>query len=60
MLLKDIEDAARRVTGFEPVSEWVRGKVLLCASLVRFQRIIEDKLEVGRCGSRVSMGHKGE
>ena len=60
LLLKDIEDAAGRVAGFELASEWVRGKMLLCAFFVRFQSIIENWLEVGRCGSGVSLRHKGE
>jgi hypothetical protein len=45
--------------GLEPVCEWVLKKILLCALFVRFQGIIENWLEVGRCGSRVSVRHKG-
>ena len=60
LLLKDIEDAARGLAGFKLVSERVRGKVLLCAFFVHFQGIIENWLEVGRRGSRASVGHKGE
>jgi hypothetical protein len=60
LLLKNVENAARRVAVLEVGSERVREKVLLCASLVRFQGIIEDKLEVGgRGGSRVSVRHRG-
>jgi hypothetical protein len=42
LLLKDIENAARRVAVLKLGSEWVREKVLLCAFFVRFQGIIED------------------
>jgi hypothetical protein len=59
LLLKDVENAARRVAALELGSEWVGEKILPCAFFVCFQGIIEDKLEVGRCGSRVSMRHKG-
>jgi hypothetical protein len=45
--MKDVENAARRVAVLELGSEWVREKILLCASFVRFQGIIENKLEVG-------------
>lgn len=59
-LLKHDENAARRVAVLELDSEWVREKILLCASLVHFQGIIENKLEVGgRGGSRVSVRHRG-
>ena len=60
LLLKDIENAARRVAGFESLSEWVGAKILLCAFFVFFQGTIENWLKVGRCGSYVSAGHKGE
>jgi hypothetical protein len=46
LLLKHDENAAGRNAGFEPVSEWVRGKIVLCAFLVRSQGIIENQLEV--------------
>ena len=46
-LLKHVENAAGRVAVLELGSEWMGAKVVLCASLVRFQGIIEDKLEVG-------------
>ena len=59
LLLKHGEDAARRIAGLEPVSEWVLKEILLCALLVRFQGIIENLSEVGRCGRRGIMGHKG-
>jgi hypothetical protein len=42
LLLKHGENAASRITGFEPVSERVREKILLCAFFVRFQGIIEN------------------
>jgi hypothetical protein len=60
LLSKHGKNAASRIAGFEPVSERVREKILLCAFFVRFQSIIENQLEVGRCGSRVSVRHKGE
>jgi len=37
LLLKHGENAAGRIAGLEPVSEWVLKKILLCALLVRFQ-----------------------
>ena len=59
MLLKQNENAAGRVAGLELGGEWVVKKVLLCASFICFQGIIENWLEGGgRCGSRVS-GHDG-
>jgi hypothetical protein len=58
--LKHDENAASRIAGLEPVSERVRENILLCACFVRFQGIIENLLEVGRCGSRVSARHKWE
>ncbi len=60
MLLKQVENAARRFAVLELGSEWVREKILLCAFFVRVQGIIKYLLEVGgRGGSRVSIGHKG-
>ena len=60
MLLKQVENAARRFAVLELGSEWVREKILLCAFFVRVQGIIKYLLEVGgRGGSRVSMRHKG-
>ena len=41
LLLKHVEKAARRIAVLEPVSEWVRKKILLCAFFVRFQGIIK-------------------
>jgi hypothetical protein len=58
LLLKHIENAARRIAGLEPVSEWVLKKILLCALFVCFQCIIENWFEVGRCGNRLSARHK--
>jgi hypothetical protein len=60
LLLKYGENAAGRIAGLEPVSEWVLKEIVLCAFFVRFQGIIENRFEVGRCGSSVSMRHKGE
>jgi hypothetical protein len=57
--LKDGENAARRIAGLEPVSEWVLEEIGLCALLVRFQSIVENELEVGRCGRGLIMRHKG-
>jgi hypothetical protein len=42
LLLKHGENAASRIAGFEPVSERVREKILLCAFFVRFQGTIEN------------------
>jgi hypothetical protein len=42
LLLKHVENAARRIAGLEPVSEWVLKEILLCALLVRFQGIVEN------------------
>jgi hypothetical protein len=42
LLLKHGENAARRIAGFEPASERVRGKILLCAFFVRFQGTIKN------------------
>jgi hypothetical protein len=60
LFLKHCEKAAGRITGFEPASERVREKIAPCALFVCFQGIIENKLEVGRCGSRVSGRHKAK
>jgi hypothetical protein len=42
LLLKHGENAARRIAGLEPVSEWVLKEIVLCALLVRFQGIVEN------------------
>ena len=55
--LKQCENAARRIAGLEPVSEWVLKEIVLCALIVGFQGIVENELEVGRCGRRVIMRH---
>ena len=34
--LKQGENAASRIAGLEPVSEWMNNKILLCAFFVRF------------------------
>jgi hypothetical protein len=47
LLLKNVENAARRVAALELGSEWVGEKIVLCAFFVRFQGIIKNKLEVG-------------
>jgi hypothetical protein len=59
LLLKKSEYAARRITGLEPASEWVLEEIRLCALVVRFQGIVENKFEVGRRGKRLIMRHKG-
>ena len=59
VLLKHGENAASRIAGFESVSERVRERVLLRTFFVLFQGIIENKLKIGVCGSRVSVRHKG-
>ena len=60
LFLKYGENAASRIAGFELVSERVREKIVLRAFFILFQSIIENKLEVGRCGGKVSVRHKGE
>ena len=42
LLLKHGENATSRMAGFEPVSERVREKIVLCAFFIRFQSIIEN------------------
>ena len=42
LLLKNGEDAAGRIAGLEPVSEWVLKEILLGALLVSFQGIVEN------------------
>jgi hypothetical protein len=42
LLLKHGENAARRIAGLEPASEWVLKEIVLCAFLVRFQGIVEN------------------
>ncbi len=60
LLLKHVENVARRVAVLELGSQWVITDILLCAPFVRSQGIIEYKLEVGdRGGSSVSVRHKG-
>jgi hypothetical protein len=60
LLLENGENAASRIAAFEPVGERVYEKIVLSALFVCFQCIIENLLEVGRCGSRVSVRHEGE
>ena len=60
ILLKHGENAAGGITGFEPVGKRVRERIDLGTFFVRFQGIIENLSEVGRCGSGVSVRHKGE
>jgi hypothetical protein len=59
LLLEHGENTTRRIAGLEPVGEWVIKEILLCAFFVRFQGIVENWLEVGRCGSRVNVRHGG-
>jgi hypothetical protein len=47
LLLKDVENVARRLAELELGSEWVGEKIVLCAFFVRFQGMIENKLKVG-------------
>ena len=42
LLLKYGENAAGRIAGLEPVSEWVLEKIVLCAHFVCLQCIIEN------------------
>jgi hypothetical protein len=60
ILLKHGENAAGGIAGFQPVGEWVGERIHLGTLFVRFQGIIENLPEVRRCGSRVSVRHKGE
>jgi hypothetical protein len=48
LLLKDVENAAWGVAVLELGGECVGAKILPRAFFVRFQGIIENKLEVGR------------
>ena len=41
LLLKHGENAASRIAVFEPVGEWMREQIVVCAFFVRFQCIIE-------------------
>jgi hypothetical protein len=47
LLLKHVENITRRAAVLELVSEWVITKIHFCASFVRSQSIIENKLKVG-------------
>ena len=58
LFLKHVENAARRVAGLEPFSEWVLKEIILCGLLVGFQGIFENQLEVGRSRRRLIMRHK--
>ena len=42
LLLKNCENASRRIAGLEPVSEWVLKEIRLCGLLVGFQGIVEN------------------
>jgi hypothetical protein len=58
LLLKDFENAARRVAALELGSERVREKILFRSFFVCFQGILKNKLKVGGGGeSRVSVRH---
>ena len=60
LLLKHKENAVGRFAGLELGNEWVREKVLLCASFILFQGITENLSEVGgRCGNGVRARHRG-
>jgi hypothetical protein len=60
LLLKHGENAAGRIASLELGSERVRKEVLLCASLISIQGVIEKLEEVGgRCRSRLSVRHIG-
>jgi hypothetical protein len=50
LLLKHGENATGRIAGLELSSEWVGKKVLLGASFICFQGIIENRLEGGGGG----------
>jgi len=47
LLLKHVENVARRVAVLQLGGEWVVTKILFGASFVRSQGIVEYKLEVG-------------
>ena len=60
LLLKDSSNAARRIAFLKLCSEWMGEKVPLCASLILFQGIVENRLEVERrCGKRMGLRHYG-
>ena len=59
LFLKHRENVASRIAGFKPVGERVGERIHFGAFFVRFQSIIENESEVGRCRSRVSVRHKG-
>jgi hypothetical protein len=42
LILKHIENAARRVAGLKPASQWVLKDIVFCALLVGFQGIVEN------------------
>jgi hypothetical protein len=42
VFLKDSKNAARRIAGLEPASEWVLEEIRLRALVVRFQGIVEN------------------
>jgi hypothetical protein len=42
LILKQGENAARRIAGLKTASEWVLKEILLCANVVRFQRIVKN------------------
>jgi len=60
LLLKHGKNTTGRIAIFESLGEWVCEKIFLCAFFVRFHCIIKNYLKVGRCRSRVSVGHMGE
>jgi hypothetical protein len=47
LLLKNSDNGAWRVAGLELGSEWMGKKIVPSAFFVRFQRIIDDSLEIG-------------
>ena len=58
--MKHGENAAGRIASLELGSERMCKEVILCASLMSFQGVIENRLEVGGRGrSRVGVRHKG-
>jgi hypothetical protein len=60
LVLKHSSNVAGRFACLELDSERVVKKVFLCSSLIFFQGIIENLLELGgRCGRRVCLRHDG-
>ena len=60
LLLKKGYNVGGRVAGLELGDEWIGQQILPRAFLVHFQRVIDDRLKIGRRGGEVRVRHKGE